>query len=133
MTRFLEFTGKLWPLFATLGLIGSVVWYFANLDGRVRELEQRVHTLTVAPVIADQSSAAAPSGQAPASIINPVAQACADLATRAATQASNGSFVSESSIRTLMQELGCMTQQGVYYDDSSSSDAGRKRPQPKSR
>jgi hypothetical protein len=81
---------------------------------------------------------AAPSGQAPASVINPVAQACADLAKRAATDASNGSFVSESSIRTLMPELGCMTQQGVYYNDSSSGDigggdAGSRRPQPKPR
>src|SRR5438270_795776 len=58
MTRFLEFIGKLWPLFATLGLLGGIVWYFANLDGRVRELEQRVHTLAIAPIIADQSPTA---------------------------------------------------------------------------
>src|SRR3954447_8910444 len=110
MTRILEFVGKIWPLLATLGLLGSIVWYFALLDGRVRDLEQRVHTLTVAPVIVaagDNSASVTDNSQAP-TVANPVARACADLALQAAGEAVKKNDAATRSIRSLMQDLGCM-------------------------
>ncbi len=38
LSDFLGFAAKLWPLIAMLAAIGGGFWYFATLDGRVRDL-----------------------------------------------------------------------------------------------
>jgi hypothetical protein len=68
----LEFAGKVSAILAIIASIGSAFWYVALLEGRVRTLEERVHTLTVAPFIANSAEKT--------TLVNPAAQACADLA-----------------------------------------------------
>ena len=104
MKAFLEFVGKLWPLIAMIGLLGTsivgVSWYVFTLDRRIGTLEERVHTLTVAPVIAK-------SGEKNSSV-NPVAQACADLARQKAVTSDTDPFsASSEQIRSAMADLGC--------------------------
>jgi hypothetical protein len=108
---FLEFVGKLWPLIAMIGLLGTsivgVSWYVFTLDRRIgtleeraHTLEERVHTLTVAPVIAK-------FGEKNSSV-NPVAQACADLARQKAVTSDTDPFsASSEQIRSAMADLGC--------------------------
>jgi hypothetical protein len=78
--------------------LGGIVWYIAGLDGRVRRLEEQVHTLTVAPTIA---------GTAGSSIPNPIAQACGDLARTAAYEASHGTTHGEREAEDMLKALGC--------------------------
>jgi hypothetical protein len=87
-----------------LTVLGGIMWYAANLDQRVRRLEEQVHALTVAPTIAGAS------GQ-PATIPNPVAQACADLARKAADEASHGSLYGEREAENMLEALGCTQSQ----------------------
>jgi hypothetical protein len=83
----------------TVALV-SAISYFVFLELRVRQLETQVHTITVAPSIA---GAAAGSGNVP----NPMAQACADLARKAADQLASGGFTSAGEIQKLLANLGC--------------------------
>lgn len=86
-----------------LTVIGTVIWFAASLSSRVGRLEEQVHTLTVAPAIAN----AATGTTAP----NPIAQACADLARTAVSAA--GSETIEQSVdgkmeaETMLKQLGC--------------------------
>jgi hypothetical protein len=98
MAKFIEIVGKLWPLLATIGFVGGIIWYFANLDGRVRALENEVHTLSVAPAIVDASRPGGPT------VANPVAQACADLARKGAEDARYGD---DQRIELMLLRLGC--------------------------
>jgi hypothetical protein len=80
-----------------------------TLDGRVRTLEERVHTLTVAPVIANSAEKTTSS--------NPVAQACADLARQLVNTPDESPIFSRpfsrsdpptaEHIRSAMADLGC--------------------------
>jgi hypothetical protein len=53
--------------------IVTLVWYVASLDGRVRSLEEKVHTLTIAPVIAGVAGKGSVTQ-------NPIPQDCVELA-----------------------------------------------------
>jgi hypothetical protein len=64
-------------------------------------LEQQIHTLTVAPAIANAATGAA--------ISNPIAQACADLAREAAQNANlEGSPGEQMEAERLLEQLGCV-------------------------
>ena len=81
--------------------LAAIAWLaVATLDDRVRQLEMQVHISAVAPALAA-------AGQSPAP--NPVAQACADLARRAADQIKTESHAQEEEIRSLLRDLGCLT------------------------
>lgn len=85
---------------------GALVWFFAGLEGRVRRLEEQVHTLTVAPVIASSqpTSSSAPSG----SVQNPISETCAKLALQAAEALKNSRPLTEAEpVQELMQKLDC--------------------------
>jgi hypothetical protein len=93
MTDFLAWVGKLWPLLATVGLVGTVVWFAAGIEGRISKLETQVHTLTVAPALAANGS----------SVPNPVAAACAELALKVLSAGRSDA----ERIRDTLQVLGC--------------------------
>jgi hypothetical protein len=93
--RFLEIVAA---VLGTVAVIFTAAWYVFDLDSRVRQLEKQVHTLTVAPVIAK-------SGE---NSVNPVAQACADLARQKAVTSDADPFSpSSEQIRSAMADLGC--------------------------
>jgi hypothetical protein len=115
---FLQFVGKLWPLYAlTAALLGgasAIGWYSSEfslrakmleervhtMEERVHALEERVHTLTVAPAIANSAEKT--------TSVNPVAQACADLARQKAVTSDADPFSpSSEQIRSAMADLGC--------------------------
>jgi hypothetical protein len=114
LNDFFAFVGRLWPLVALLAAIGGAFWYFATLDSRVRVLEERVHTLAVAPTIAN--TVVDPKGGAPSPtathttepILNPVAAACANLAEQVAKDMGNALYSSAENKREMMQSLGCL-------------------------
>ena len=60
MDKFLAHVKNWHPLVAIIGVVGLVIWYIAGLDGRVRQLELRVHALTVAPTIVETNTNVAP-------------------------------------------------------------------------
>jgi hypothetical protein len=90
-------------LVTIIAALVGIVWYVAGLDARLRQLENQVHTLTVAPMIA------ASAGQA-GTVSNPIAEACADLAKKA-VEAASGHFIGASSAKAeaedMMKALGC--------------------------
>jgi hypothetical protein len=96
----------------------TLVWFIANLDGRVKRLEEQVHTLALAPVITDASKTATPtptrSPDLPValsgSVPNPIAETCSKLALEVteAFKASRPSTVAEP-IQELMRKLGCIS------------------------
>jgi hypothetical protein len=115
---FLEFVGKLWPLYALTAAVlvgaGGIGWYSSEfslrakmleervhtMEERVHALEERVHTLTVAPAIANSAEKT--------TLANPVAQACADFARRLLGGDGDvfGDF-NRDHIRSAMMDLGC--------------------------
>jgi hypothetical protein len=87
-------------LLALIASIGSPFFYFGKLEDRIETLERQVHTLTVAPFIAN-SAEKTPSA-------NPVARACADFARKLA-DANPVDVVGPNveQIRSAMADLGC--------------------------
>lgn len=89
---------------AITGAIAALV-FFIRLDARVGQLEEQVHTLTLAPTLSTVSEG---SGAAPRrAAVNPVAQACADLAKRSADEIGRGFQSSAERIQKTMSEFGC--------------------------
>jgi hypothetical protein len=79
---------------------GGIIWYVASLEARVRQLETEVHTLAVAPTLAGTNASQ------PSSVVNPVAQACAEMARRATDDKLIVSIQQDA--RSIMRELGCV-------------------------
>lgn len=87
----------------------TLVWFAANLNGRVGRLEEQVHTLTVAPIIANPSNVGDISGSASRTVQNPVADICAKLALQAAESIKAGHEVTEAEpVQEMMRKLGCI-------------------------
>jgi hypothetical protein len=85
--------------------VTGLVWYIANVESRIRTLEDRVHTLAVAPAIAN-SAGDKPASNAQA---NPVAQVCADLARKAVDESSlSGSIGAKLEAEQMLKSLGCL-------------------------
>jgi hypothetical protein len=88
--------------------LGGIIWFFAGLDGRVRRLEEQVHTLTVAPTIADSQPTTAGVPNSP--VQDPIADTSAKLALQATEAIRKGSPMTEGQpIQELMQKLGCIS------------------------
>jgi hypothetical protein len=119
---FLGFVGKLWPLLALLGLVGSVIWYVVSLDWRVRDvdiriraLEERIHTQAIVSTL---PSTPTPEGKNPklegSTILtaepkpNPVARACDSLADQVANDMKAGLTSTARDKRQMMLSLGCL-------------------------
>ena len=82
-------------------VLGGIVWFAASMNARVSRLEEEVHTLAVAPTITN-----AVTGDATA---NPIAQACADLARKAADEAGlMGSVSAQVKSEEMLRQLGCV-------------------------
>jgi len=116
MQEFWTIVTKAASLASALGAAIGVIWYFATLDGRVRDLENQVHALAISPTIVltspapDKSSQSGQSAtpQTTMTVPNPLQQTCADLAKRAAQAFEDGhpSTVAEP-IQSLMKQIGC--------------------------
>jgi hypothetical protein len=81
------------PLIAIITVIGGVIWYFAGLESQVKLLELQVHTLAVAPTIAQAGapqSGQPSTEQEPQVVSNPIAAACGKLADTLAAQVEKG-------------------------------------------
>jgi hypothetical protein len=102
-------TGIVGALAGIVGALVGAIWFFATLEGRVRQLEAQVHTLTVAPVIAASGSGApgSDSSKGSGTVPNPIAQACADLAGQAVAHASLHNTSAQMEAETMMKTLGC--------------------------
>jgi hypothetical protein len=86
----------------------TLVWFIANLDGRVKRLEEQIHTLTIAPTIATNGDPTKPP-TSPSEVKNPIAETCANLAIQAAQSIKAGHDITEAGpIRDLMKSLGCL-------------------------
>lgn len=80
-------------------MVATAIWQFAQLDNRVSKLEAQVQVLAVAPT----ASASGISDGA-----NPLQQACANLADRAAQGIADGRTLTVGDpIRDMMKDLGC--------------------------
>jgi hypothetical protein len=99
-----ETLGSVGTLLGILIGVGGVVWYVAGLDSRVRRLEEQVHVLTVAPSIAEVARAGQREGQG---VANPMAEACADIARKAADAKAKANFVEGGQLDLLLDNLGC--------------------------
>jgi hypothetical protein len=84
----------------------TLVWFIANLDGRVKRLEEQIHTLTIAPTIATNND---PTKSSLGEVKNPIADTCANLAIQAAQSIKAGHDITEAGpIKELMKSLGCL-------------------------
>jgi hypothetical protein len=101
--------GKIGALVGLLATVGGVVFYISQLDSRLVVLENQMRLLIVAPSI--QASTMQSESISPSSAIsiapNPIANACADLAGKAAMAAESGSYNAVTAIRNVMSSLGC--------------------------
>src|SRR5262249_28454980 len=107
-------------LLSILAIVVAVPIWLTRLDGRVQHLEEQVHTLTVAPVIA------ATSGQSSRVLPNPIAEACADLARQGVKPESPKirdwdvfGPTSRDEAERMMQALGCVSTQKARADSPS--------------
>jgi hypothetical protein len=97
--RFLEIVA------AVLGMVAVIftaAWYVFDLDSRVRQLEKQVHTLTVAPAIANSTEKT--------TLANPVAETCANLARRLLNMGGSADEFGDQNrkhIQSTMAALGC--------------------------
>lgn len=82
-----------------LTLLGGIVWFAADLNSRLVQVEERLHTLTVAPAIANAANGRVTG--------NPIAQACADLARQVTKEADGGSYSRLTEAKDLIEKLGC--------------------------
>jgi hypothetical protein len=79
--------GRAAEVVAVIAVVGGVSWRFATLEGRVSNLEDRVHTLTD----------------------NPLAQACVDFARELANLTPGDMFDEQriKALRSAMEGMGC--------------------------
>jgi len=120
LKTFLEQVSKLWPLFATLGLLGGIIWYFAVLDSKVRTFEGRIsaietqlHMQAIVPFVekpemTKKSTDASSLNQAE-TMPNPIAGACKTIADLIAEDLRAGFNLNAENKREMLRSLGCLS------------------------
>jgi hypothetical protein len=87
-----------------IGAIFAIFWYMVELEWRVRSLEATLQVLALSPALAAGSS----DDPTKTVVTNPLLQACADLANKAADLHAGNSHVNASYIEDVMSKLNCV-------------------------
>ncbi len=104
---------------AVVGLIVAglaLIWFCVGIDKRISTLESQMQAVTITGALGQSSVSFAPrenSGPTkPSTVIqvNPIAQACADLARQMAEKNKDGAISAFDPYAITMQNLGCKAQ-----------------------
>jgi hypothetical protein len=116
MQEFWGAVAKVASLATALGAAVGLIWYFATLDGRMKNLESQVHALAISPTIVRTGPThellSPTQSTTPETIVapNPLQQTCADLAGRVAKAIEQGSIMTVAEpLQSLMAQIGCST------------------------